>query len=54
MKYGSKTPEIKLGKLRQRGFFDRIIHDYESYIRYVNYIDDNPKKWHSDKYSGKL
>lgn len=47
----SKIPEIKLGKLWQRSFFDRIIHDSESYTHFVNYINDNPKKWKNDPFN---
>jgi putative transposase len=46
----SKIPEIQLGKLWQRSFYDRIIHDSESYTHYVNYINDNPKNWKNDPF----
>jgi len=46
----SQTPEIKFGKLWQRSFCDRVVHDAESYMHYVNYINDNPKNWKNDPF----
>lgn len=34
----------------QSRFHDHIIRNHESYLRIKNYIETNPKNWHSDKF----
>jgi putative transposase len=46
----SKQPEIVLGRLWQRNFWECIIRDLESYDRISNYIINNPIKWEYDKF----
>ena len=37
----------------QRGYYDIIIRDSNSYDRISNYIINNPKKWEKDKFHKK-
>ena len=37
-------------KLWQRNYYDHIIRDWEDDIRISNYIAENPRKWHEDKF----
>ncbi len=34
----------------QRSFYDHVIRDGNDYLKISNYIDQNPHKWHEDKY----
>ncbi|MCQ2471591.1 MAG: transposase [Clostridia bacterium] len=34
----------------QRSFFDHVIRNDEDYLRHMQYINENPKKWENDEY----
>ncbi len=39
-------------KLWQRNYYEHIIRDENSYLHLSEYIQNNPLKWHEDKYYG--
>ena len=39
-------------KLWQRNYYEHIIRDEKSYLHISEYIQNNPLKWHEDKYYG--
>jgi len=49
----SNCPDMLLGKLWQRGFYDHIVRDHRSYEKIANYIINNPTNWHNDKFYGR-
>ena len=46
LKAGQTPP--KMGKLWQRNYYEHIIRHEQSYQTIVNYIIENPIKWHDD------
>ena len=46
----SKQPEIILGKLWQRNFWEHIIRDVNAFGRISQYIISNPENWKGDKF----
>jgi len=34
----------------QRSYYDHIIRDEQDYVIRAQYINNNPAKWHEDKY----
>ncbi len=34
----------------QRTYYDHIIRNDEDYLRHIQYIEENPKKWKNDEY----
>lgn len=38
------------GNIWQRSFFDHVIRNDEDYLRHMQYINENPKKWENDEY----
>ncbi len=38
------------GNIWQRSFFDHVIRNDEDYLRHLQYINENPKKWENDEY----
>jgi REP element-mobilizing transposase RayT len=39
-----------LEPLWQRGFYDHIIRDENSYLKIIEYINNNPKNWKEDRF----
>ncbi|MEO6037170.1 MAG: hypothetical protein ABIQ93_02075, partial [Saprospiraceae bacterium] len=46
----SKQPEIILGQLWHRNFWEHIIRDVRAFDRISHYIIANPEKWEADKF----
>ena len=46
----SQQPEMILGKLWQRNYWENIIRDVEAFDRISNYIINNPANWRNDKF----
>ena len=46
----SKQPELILGKLWQRNFWEHIIRDLRAFDTISNYIITNPENWEGDKF----
>jgi REP element-mobilizing transposase RayT len=44
-----KNEHQQMGKLWQRGYYDHIIRDNESFQNIINYIKNNPMNWGKDK-----
>ncbi|MEQ1747716.1 MAG: hypothetical protein ABMA02_19980 [Saprospiraceae bacterium] len=44
----SKQPEVVLGKLWQRNYWENIIRDADAYNQIKGYIVGNPGDWESD------
>ena len=45
-----KTKNIRMGKLWQRNYYERIIRNEQSYQTISEYIINNPAKWKGDKF----
>jgi REP element-mobilizing transposase RayT len=39
-------------KLWQRNYYEHIVRDEKSFLKIAEYIQNNPLKWHEDKYFG--
>lgn len=48
--FKSFTTKQYKGKLWQRSFYDHIIRNEADYLNIWQYIEDNPLRWHDDKY----
>lgn len=45
-----KASNIRMDKLWQRNYYEHIIRNKKSYDIIYNYIVNNPKTWHEDKF----
>ena len=43
-------PDIILGKMWQRSYYEHIIRNEQSYYKIAEYIINNPAKWGADKF----
>jgi REP element-mobilizing transposase RayT len=47
--FKTNCPDMILGKLWQRGYYDHVIRNYIEYETITNYIANNPLQWNNDK-----
>jgi REP element-mobilizing transposase RayT len=48
--FKNKNPDIFMGKLWQRNYYEHIIRNEKSYKRISEYIINNPENWKGDKF----
>ncbi|MCC5916515.1 MAG: hypothetical protein JJU02_04220 [Cryomorphaceae bacterium] len=41
-------------KLRQRNYWEKIVHNHSSFQRISKYIVDNPNNWDNDEFNGNI